>query len=274
MATTNPVAVRSRTPLTRSAIQPAGDPLPPWLRHKPPRSTARRSFRSRALMLPAASVDRALSAALGMFEHCGIGFVVCDDQCNVLRANEIAQHIISQRDGLEINSDGVLGTTEEGRGSLADLIAQAANSPALKLRSHFRQAIAVPRPQRKRALTLMVQSVGQNVPFRDPVKLAVLLIMDATLPHDVNAEDFRRLFGFTAVESRLANLLMEGQSLGELCGHLGIRRSTGCSHLRRMFKKTGVHQQSHLVALLLKSIGLLRCKSEVNERWASRCLTR
>jgi DNA-binding CsgD family transcriptional regulator len=78
----------------------------------------------------------------------------------------------------------------------------------------------------------------------------------------VNVGDFRRLFGFTAVESLLANQLMEGKSLDESCGHLGIRRSTGCSHLRRMFKKTGVHQQSHLVALLLKSIGLLRCESD------------
>src|ERR1700758_2448941 len=137
MATTNPVAVPRRTPLTRTAIQPAGDRLPPSLRIKPPRSTGRRNFRSRALMLPAESLDRALSAALGMFEHCGIGFVVCDDQCNVLSANEIAQYIISRRDGLEINSDGVLATTEEGGGSLADVVAQAANSPALKLRSHF-----------------------------------------------------------------------------------------------------------------------------------------
>jgi DNA-binding CsgD family transcriptional regulator len=195
-----------------------------------------------------------------MFEQCGIGFLVCDDQCNVLSANEIAQHIISRRDGLEINSDHVLATTEES-GELPDVVAQAANASALKNRSHFRQAVAVLRPQRKRAFTIVVQSVKQ-IARRDPAKLAVLLITDATLPHYVNAEDFRRLFGFTAVESLLANLLMEGKSLGESCGHLGIRRSTGRSHLRRMFKTTGVHQQSHLVALLLKSIGLLRCQSD------------
>lgn len=262
MATTNPVAVPRRTALTRSAIQPVADRLPASLPLKPPRSAAQFQFRSSARKLPAASVDRALSAALGLFQQCGIGFVACDDQCNVLSANEIAQQIFFRRDGLEINSNGVLSTTEEGGESLADVIAQAANTSVLKVRSHFRQAIAVLRPQRKRALTLIVQSVTQIVPFRDPVKLAVLLIMDATVSHDVNAEDFRRLFGFTAVESLLANLLIEGKSLEESCGRLGIRRSTGCSHLRRMFKKTGVHQQSHLVALLLKSIGLLRCKSD------------
>lgn len=261
MATTNPVAVPRRTALARSAIQPVADRLPASLPLKPPRSTAQFQFRSPARKLPAASLDRALSAALGLFQQCGIGFVVCDDQCNVLSANEIAQQIFFRRDGLEI-SDGVLSTTEEGGESLADVVAQAANTSALKIRSHFRQAIAVLRPQRKRALTLVVQSVTQAVPFRDPVKLAILLIIDATWSHDVNGEDFRRLFGFTAVESHLANLLMEGKSLEESCGRLGIRRSTGCSHLRRMFKKTGVHQQSHLVALLLKSIGLLRCKND------------
>ena len=263
MATTNPVVVTRRaTALTRGSIQPAGDSLLPCLRLKPRRSTAHIDFRSPARTFSAASVEGALSAALGMFEQCGIGFLVCDDQCNVLSANEIAQRIISRRDGLEINSDDVLATTEEGGESLADVVAQAANASALKNRTHFRQTIAVARPQRKRALTIVVQSVQQTAPLRDPVKLALLLITDATLSHDVNADDFRRLFGFTAVESLLANLLMGGKSLGESCGHLGIRRSTGCSHLRRMFKKTGVHQQSHLVALLLKSIGLLRCESD------------
>lgn len=265
MATTNPVAFTRRAALTRSAIQPAGDQLPPSVPLKPRRSVAHLDIRSRIRRFPAVSLDRALSAALGMFEQCGIGFVVCDEQCNVLSANEIAQHIFSRRDGLEINSDGLLSTTEEGGESLANVIAQAANAAALKVQGHLRQAIAVSRPQRKRPLTILVQSVQQNAPSRNAAKLALLLITDATLPHDVTADDFRRLFGFTAVESLLANLLMEGRSLGASCAHLGIRRSTGCSHLRRMFKKTGVHQQSHLVALLLKSIGLLRCESDATK---------
>ena len=263
MATTNPVAVPRRAAFGRSAIQPAGDRVPVSLPLNPRRSGTQLHFRSPARNLSTTSVDRALSVALGMFQQCGIGFVVCDDQCNVLSVNGIAQQIFFRRDGLEINSDGVLATTEEGGESLADVVAQAANTSALKVRSHFRQAVAVIRPQRKRALTVLVESVRQNARrFREPVKLALLLITDATLPHDVNAEDFRQLFGFTAVESRLANLPMEGRSLEESCVHLGICRSTGCSHLRRMFKKTGVHQQSHLVALLLKSIGLLRCESD------------
>jgi DNA-binding CsgD family transcriptional regulator len=198
-----------------------------------------------------------------MFDQCGIGFLVCDDQRRVLSTNEIAQHILSRRDGLEINSDDVLAATEEGGEPLADAVVRAANASALRDRG-FRKAIAVLRPHRRRALTVVVQSVEQSVSLRHPVRLALLLITDATLPHEVSTEDFRRLFGFTAVEARLANLLMDGKSLEESCGHLGIRRSTGCSHLTRMFKKTGVHQQSHLIAVLLKSIGLLRCDAGAN----------
>jgi hypothetical protein len=51
-------------------------------------------------------------------------------------------------------------------------------------------------------------------------------------------------------------LLMQGDELEECCRELAIRRSTGCTHLKRLFKKTGVHRQSQLVTLLLKSIGL------------------
>jgi DNA-binding CsgD family transcriptional regulator len=68
--------------------------------------------------------------------------------------------------------------------------------------------------------------------------------------------ELRQLFGFSSMEARLAMLLIQGDELEECCQELGIRRSTGCTHLKRLFKKTGVHRQSQLVTLLLKSIGL------------------
>jgi hypothetical protein len=57
---------------------------------------------------------------------------------------------------------------------------------------------------------------------------------------------------------------MAGKSMAESCHELGIRLSTGCSHLRKMFKKTKTHRQGELVALLLRSIGLLRNRTPVS----------
>jgi DNA-binding CsgD family transcriptional regulator len=197
-----------------------------------------------------------------MFDECGLGLVICDAQCGVLSANNIARRTISMRDGLDITSDNVLVATERERNLLANAILQATSAASATHGNHFRRTFAIPRPHRKRAFTAVVQSIDHSPRFGKTIKpLVLLLIMDATTPHEVNPDEFQQLFGFTAGESVIANLLMEGKSLGESCNQLGIRRSTGRSHLKRMFKKTGVHQQSHLVALMLKSIGLLRAKS-------------
>jgi DNA-binding CsgD family transcriptional regulator len=92
----------------------------------------------------------------------------------------------------------------------------------------------------------------------------VVMIMDATLAVDATTSDLQQLFGFTPGETRLANLLMSGVSMADSCRELGICLSTGCSHLRKIFKKTKTHRQGELVALLLRSIGLLRSRIPVS----------
>lgn len=202
-------------------------------------------------------IGDAIAAGLTVFEQCGIGFLVCDEHCRVVGANGVGREILRREDGLRIDQDHVLSATQDGPAKLAEAILCATVSAGSSGR--FRRAVLVSRPQRKRPLTVIVQSTEGSRSTNPHSLLAVLLIMDATLAPEVSADEFRQMYGFTTVEAGLANLLMEGRSLGESCDRLDIRRSTGCSHLKRMFKKTGVHRQSHLVALLLKSVGLLRC---------------
>lgn len=84
------------------------------------------------------------------------------------------------------------------------------------------------------------------------------MILDSAMHVKAIDSDLRELYGLTSTEAHLANLLMEGASLENCCKQMKIRRSTGCTHLRRLFKKTGAHRQSELVVLLLKGIGLAR----------------
>jgi DNA-binding CsgD family transcriptional regulator len=258
MATTNPVTVRGPLTIDRTLAErnrlPVDSPLPS--RGRVASITGRNHFADWAA--------RALVAGLSIFDECGVGLFICDTQCVVLSVNNIARRITSMRDGLEITADNVLITTEKERNLLTNTILQTKSAASDVEGNHFRRTFAIPRPHRKRAFTAVVQSIDHSSRFRKAIqRVVLLLIMDATTPHAVTPDEFRQLFGFTAGESLLANLLMEGKSLGESCDQLGIRPSTACSHLKRMFKKTGVHQQSHLVVLMLKSIGLLRAKSNV-----------
>ena len=60
----------------------------------------------------------------------------------------------------------------------------------------------------------------------------------------------RALFDLTPAEARIAASLAAGQTLEAASAESGIMASTGRSHLKRVFDKTGTHQQSQLVALL------------------------
>jgi DNA-binding CsgD family transcriptional regulator len=270
MATTNPISVRRPLTVDRNSTVAERDGLRVASHLPTPRGVASVAAQNHTEDWATPS----LVAGLSMFDECGLGFVICDARCGVLSANDIAQRIISMRDGLEITADNVLVATEKQRDLLSNAILEATSAASGTDGNHVRRTFAIPRPHRKRAFTAVVQAIDHSSRFRNPIKpLVLLLIMDATTPHEVSPDEFQQLFGFTASESVLANLLMEGKSLGESCDQLGIRRSTGCSHLRRMFKKTGVHQQSHLVALILRSIGLLRAKNPRNVSPVARLVT-
>src|ERR1700740_1726487 len=86
----------------------------------------------------------------------------------------------------------------------------------------------------------------------------LLFILDPEISVETVETELRQLYGLTAMEASLAQLLMEGNALYECCSLLGIRRSTARTHLQHLFEKVGVQRQSELVSLLLKSIGLVR----------------
>jgi DNA-binding CsgD family transcriptional regulator len=70
-------------------------------------------------------------------------------------------------------------------------------------------------------------------------------------------EGLRQLYGLTPSEARLANLMMEGNPLDACCKELQIRPSTARMHLSNLFAKTGVQRQGQLIALLVRSLGIL-----------------
>jgi DNA-binding CsgD family transcriptional regulator len=198
-----------------------------------------------------------LSAGLEALDLLNIGLIVCGASAELLVANQTAEQILQARDGLELDSDGTLSTTHDERTSLKDLVrsvARAARTPEV---IHRDSAFAVQRPAGKRPLTLFVRTVNTKNDTPSPNEAAVLvMILDSAQPVETAEAELKQLYGFTATEARLANHLMEGLSLEDCCGAMGIRRTTARMHLRNIFAKTGVRRQGELVSLLLKSIGL------------------
>ena len=79
---------------------------------------------------------------------------------------------------------------------------------------------------------------------------------------DLQEAPFRRRFGLTPAEWRVAAALYEGASLNELAAASDVSINTVRAQLRSVYAKTGVHRQSELVRLMRPQPG-----------WATRSAT-
>lgn len=197
-----------------------------------------------------------LSAGFEALDLLGIGLLVCSASGGVLAANQIGEQILAVRDGMELDSEGLLSTTHGCGPSLREVVARVAAQSGDAGSTDV--ALALRRPSSKRALTVRIRSIKEDPRSGQPAgrPAALVLILDSALPANTVEAELRQLYGLTATETRLAKLLMEGIALDDCCHQLGIRRTTGRMHLRNLFAKTGVSRQGELVSLLLKSIGL------------------
>jgi len=197
-----------------------------------------------------------LMAGFEVLDMLSVGFAVSNISGRVLLSNRTAEQILAASDGLAVTARGFLRSP---RGcALSDLIEQTANAVQDQNSELSSVALAIPRPSGKRPLILLLRSV-RNVSSEPDIAetLTLLFILDPEMSVAVGMSELRELYGFTRAEARLANLLMEGNSLEKCCHQLGIGRSTACTHLRQLFRKTGARRQSELVSLLFKSIGLV-----------------
>jgi DNA-binding CsgD family transcriptional regulator len=84
---------------------------------------------------------------------------------------------------------------------------------------------------------------------------APLLVVIADLQQRASAVDLLRdLNGLTATESRVVQLLLHGERLAAIAENLRIGPETARSHMKRAFRKCGVHSQSQLVQLVARQL--------------------
>jgi DNA-binding CsgD family transcriptional regulator len=226
---------------------------------RPQAESARGELDSRESVSPSnASEQRPYHLLMAGFEALdlvNIGLLVTTAAGQLLLANRTAEEILKTRDGLELTPMGAVRTSLKctpSLGALMEVVAKPGNAGAKD------SVLALRRPSGKRPLTAVVRSVEGTPSNADPMAPATLLfILDPETPAETVEAELRQLYGLTAMEACLANLLMGGKALDECCNLLDIRRSTARTHLQHLFEKVGVQRQSELVSLLLKSIGLV-----------------
>ena len=123
------------------------------------------------------------------------------------------------------------------------------------------QALSLGRSEQQLPLNLVLRPLppGSSIDGQALPAVAVF-ISDPEYKSPAPVDILQQLYGLTPAESRLATALADGLSLDAASEMLHISRNTARAHLRAIFSKTGVTQQTMLVSLLLKSVAAATAK--------------
>jgi DNA-binding CsgD family transcriptional regulator len=206
-----------------------------------------------------------LDAVVAAFDWLHAGFLISNTSGQLLFANDAAGKILAAGDGLVLDESGRLTTKapagmpgQSSAGDFRSLLALARKRKGL--------IVSVARRHGRLPLTLTMRPTHPQPAHTTDTEAGTVLVLlhDPERSSSAGLMGLRELYGLTMTEARLANLLMQGKTIEDCTGLLGIRRTTVKMHLRNLYGKTGVQRQSELVALLFTSFGNIRCSEPVS----------
>jgi DNA-binding CsgD family transcriptional regulator len=183
-----------------------------------------------------------------------LGTIILNDKRQILHCNAIADQILAEKNGIS-SKDRQLQISQGNEASHFRQLISSAIDAHRQSKPHIVQAMAITRSAGHLPLNIVVRSIPQLSQVDGQAVAAVAVFLsDPEYKSQTSAEVLGQLYGLTPAESRLAMALADGQSLEDASNSLHISRNTARAHLRAIFAKTGVTQQTMLVSLLLKSV--------------------
>jgi DNA-binding CsgD family transcriptional regulator len=185
-----------------------------------------------------------------------VGSITLDEHGHIVRTNEAAERFLAEKDGIaRLHNQIHIKNTE-----LNDSLRQQIQNALTALRSQRNaeptiQAMSVPRPSGKPDYELVLKLLPVDrylTPSHSPHLL--IFLSNPAEKVEISTRTLMTLYHLTQTEATLTIILAEGKTLDEVTQILGIARNTARAHLRAIFSKTGVTQQSMLVSLVLKSL--------------------
>lgn len=165
----------------------------------------------------------------------------------LLFANGSGVRLLARSDGLGLRG-GRLHTALSGEQQVLDSMIRGAAS---LLGGTGRAWGRVARPSGRMPYALFVAPL--NVPDDEltAANAKVLVLVHDTAEHRcAQAEMLTGIYGLTGAEARLASALSGGHSIESAAAMLHMQPATARSHLKAVFRKTGVNRQQDLVRLL------------------------
>jgi DNA-binding CsgD family transcriptional regulator len=189
--------------------------------------------------------------------HMSLACIILDENRRLMRTNSGADRLLESAEGISVRGDKLHLSTRQKSQDLQTAIGKIL---AAQRSGEFGMArvMAVPRALDTPGLGMVLKPVPRSDWFEgQSTPSVVIFISDPEQALSTSADALRTLFALTAAEAKLSLLLAEGKSLDQVANQLGISTNTGRAHLRAIFAKTGVTQQTQLVSLILRSVANL-----------------
>jgi DNA-binding CsgD family transcriptional regulator len=181
------------------------------------------------------------------------GFVLVDSHGKIVLMNQSAEAILRQNDGLSCRAQCLQISEQREAEKLRQAVVAATQMHEISITAPH--AIAVSRPSLLRPYFVLVfplRMTNLSIGMQSPA--ALIFIADPEREQRPNRQVLRDLFGLTAAECRLAEVLSRGTSLREAAEQLGITDNTVHSHLQHIFDKTQTNRQVELLRILNGSL--------------------
>jgi DNA-binding CsgD family transcriptional regulator len=205
----------------------------------------------------AASLSRSVAAqrtTIATFDHLSVAAFILDDRFLVRSMNQAADALICRhKPNIEVRS-GVLSIASANAASrMEQLIKRDCGPGSLPtdcvgggMMIRFDTSMS---DVGDLAISVKPFAEAGMFPTTEPLWLALFQELSIELG-DSFSKKIRDIFSLTTKEAKLATSLTEGHSLKTAATAQNIAFSTARSYLEPIFRKTGCHQQSQLVALL------------------------
>lgn len=183
-----------------------------------------------------------------------IAIFTLDRHGNILQSNTTAEQHLKEADGfhqvqkrIKLNNSGLNEIFTQYLNQALEAIRKGERAPI--------NALAVTRDSGKTPYQLMIKPMPvESTDESDITPYLTLLIQDPEKNLEISVRTLMNLYQLTMSEATIAILLAEGHNTDEVANELNIKKNTVRAHLRSMFVKMGVTQQSMLVTLVLTSL--------------------
>ena len=113
----------------------------------------------------------------------------------------------------------------------------------------------ITRPSRRRPLTLAITPLQDQAPAYHPPFSVYIAVRDPEHVPEVKADMLARLYGLTAREACVADLLLQGHGPGAVADILAVKITTMRTHIQHFLLKTSTNLPELLSLLMRSAVG-------------------